>query len=533
MELRIGAQEWLTVTSVVKAIEPGSTIMLHPDTAPRVKASFVYLQDRVSERIPVYGVNTQFGDQVRMFNNEVHDLTEEEYFERIRRQQFDLIRSHACGVGPPVCPDIVRLTMLLRAHCLAKGYSGVHIGCVELILSFLEKGLTPSVRRYGSIGASGDLIPLAMIARACIGDPVQVVAQGERTTADKAMKTCGLEPLEVHLREGTALVNGTSFMTAIACLALYRLKRLFDQTVSAIGMALEALRVVETAYEDLPHKLKNSAYQRKLAERFRDSWNGSELVERHHEYRNRVGTDNRVPDGGAGLGLQDIYSVRSVCHGLAPFCEALDIAETWIEQEINSVNDNPIVDPEGKDIYESANFMGYNVAQGCELLTAQVAGCSAWIHALVGNLLHPRKNKGLPANLSEDPVRYSGFRPAQLLACSLAVQNRSLAQHFQSFMIPTEGDNQDVNSLGTHSALNLWDSVENMYSITSILILIASQALELRGLDKAGMQGRRCVDQVRGIAAAMRSDRPLKDDIDAVRLALENREILCRKDPQE
>jgi histidine ammonia-lyase len=182
---------------------------------------------------------------------------------------------------------------------------------------------------------------------------------------------------------------------------------------------------------------------------------------------------------------------------------------------MNSVNDNPIVVPEDAQIYHTANFMGYYVSSACDMLRANIAQAATWLHALLANLVHPRKSRGLPVNLIEDPTNYSGFRPIQILAASLAVQCRKLAQTHAAFVLPTEGDNQDVNSLGTHAAFDLRSSVEHLEQLTGILLMAAAQALEIRGIENAGAKSRTIVADYREAVPTLREDRLVHDDLTA------------------
>jgi len=209
-----------------------------------------------------------------------------------------------------------------------------------------------------------------------------------------------------------------------------------------------------------------------------------------------------------------------VAQGFGVFHENLARATLWVETEMNSVNDNPIVVPDDAQVYHTANFMGYYVSSACDLLRADIAQAATWIHALIANLVHPRKNRGLPVNLVEDPTNFSGFRPIQILAASIAVQCRKLAQTHASFVLPTEGDNQDVNSLGTHAAFDLRAAVQHLQELTGILLMAASQALELRGISEASAKSRAIVAEYRQIVPFLREDRLVHEDLTATVAAL-------------
>jgi len=361
------------------------------------------------------------------------------------------------------------------------------------------------VRCYGSIGASGDLIPLAMIAAALIGEEVAVTYKDQVMMAPQAMQLAGLQPYKPVMRDGLALLNGTSFMTAIASLAVADLQRVFQQMLSAIAMTLESLFVISSAYHPLVHQLKQQHGENIINQFFVDFWQGSQLLTDLDELRITDGSHKPV---------QDYYSIRSIPQGFGPFQENLERAIKWIENEMNSVNDNPVIDVKDKNIHHSANFMGYYITDSCDILKMNIAQASTWLHALLANLVHPRKNHDLPVNLVPNPSKHNGFRSMQLLAAALAVQNRKFAQPHQAFTIPTEGDNQDVNSLGTHAAFDFKESVANLERLTAILLLAATQALELRGIEKASKKAQTIHQVVRQYSPMIEHCRPMSEEIE-------------------
>jgi histidine ammonia-lyase len=370
----------------------------------------------------------------------------------------------------------------------------------------LNRGITPLCYRYGSIGASGDLVPLATIAAAVVGEDVDVHFDGGIMPIRTLLGHLGLSPLRIQGREGLALINGTSFMSSIAGLAVHDLSRVFEPMIDVIAMALEALRVIEAGYQPIVHQLKGHKGEMAVAELIREFWKGSRLIRDLEEARTEATTE---------IGVQDYYSLRSVAQGFGVFHEDLARAVQWVESEMNSVNDNPIVVPADGQIYHTANFMGYYVSSACDMLRANIAQAATWLHALLANLVHPRKSRGLPVNLIEDPTNYSGFRPIQILAASLAVQCRKLAQTHAAFVLPTEGDNQDVNSLGTHAAFDLRSSVEHLEQLAGILLMAAAQALEIRGISNAGARSQAIVGKYRQIVPTLREDRLVHDDLTA------------------
>lgn len=505
--ISIGRGRRLSISSSPALADYISPVALPPQSLEVIEASYQFLKVHVDSRVPIYGVNTNFGDQVRYIDASIKETDSLDYYDSINERQENIIRSLSCGLGDVVSPRIVRVTMMLRAHCLAQGYSGVHPELINSLLDFLNAGITPCVRCYGSIGASGDLIPLAMIAAALIGEEVAVIYQDRVMMAPEAIRLAGLKAYKPIMRDGLALINGTSFMTAIASLAIYDLNRLFTQMLSAIAMTLESLLVISSAYHPMVHQLKHHRGETAINQFFVDFWEGSQLLTDLDELRT---TDYSYKP------VQDYYSIRSVPQGFGPFQENLERAIEWIEKEMNSVNDNPVIDSEEGHIHHSANFMGYYITDACDIMKMNISQASTWMHALLANLVHPRKNHNLPVNLVPDPRKNNGFRSMQLLSAALAVQNRKLGQSHQSFTLPTEGDNQDVNSLGTHAAFDLQEAVTNLERLTAILILAASQALELRGIEKASKKAQFIHQIIRQYSPKIEACRPMTEEIEVI-----------------
>jgi phenylalanine ammonia-lyase len=405
--LSIGRSCQLTINSARTLVSKSPKVIVGAQAHKVIDTAYQFLKRHVDTRIPIYGINTNFGDQVRYIDTAIKETDVLDYYESINQRQENILRSLSCGIGSMVSPSIVRVTMMLRAHCLAQGYSGVHPELINALLGFINKGISPVVNWYGSIGASGDLIPLAMIASALIGEEVAVHYQDKIMMAPEAMQLAGLTPYRPVMRDGLALINGTSFMTAISSLAIYDLNRLFKQMLATIAMTLESLLVISSAYHPMVHQLKKHQSEIDVNQFFIDFWKDSQLLTDLDDLRQTDYTHKPV---------QDYYSIRAVPQGFGPFQENLHRAIIWIEDEMNSINDNPVLDIAQDKIYHSANFMGYYITDACDILKMNIAQASTWLHALLANLVHPRKNHNLPVNLVPDPNKHNGFRSLQLLA---------------------------------------------------------------------------------------------------------------------
>lgn len=470
---KIGKGVKLNIDDVVGVSRKLTKVELSNESFVVMNKSRNVVNKFVKNRKLVYGINTQFGGDVFRTDENMSNDSYEVYLNSLRNRQNNLIRSHNIGLGPKASKEVVRATMLLRTHAIAQGLSGARPEIAQMIIKELNKNSAPEIYKYGSIGASGDLIPLSSLADFLI---------------KKGLK---LEP-----KEGLALINGTSYMTGIASLAAYDLKMTFEALLCGLAMSLEAMLVIDNAYDDFIHQAKNHSGQIKVANFFADFWKDSKLC-----------SDD---------GIQDYYSLRAIPQGFGPMYDNLTLAIKWIEEELNSVNDNPIIDFKSEKVFHGANFMGYYITESCDILKMDIAQASSWAHAVIANLIHPRKNKGLPGNLINNPEKYSGYKPVQLLTASLAVENRKLAVNHQAFMLPTEGDNQDVNSLGTHAAHDLKTAVENLERLTAIVLLAGAQALQLRGEKQAGTKSRKMLKKIREISPFLEKDRTMKKDIEKV-----------------
>ena len=512
----LGGNSRLTLKNCNQVARENARVAIAGDAESLMDKSHEVLLKYMEERVPIYGLNTQFGGQVNMLDSNMTNHSDD-YHKSLRERQNNLIKSHDCGLGEEAPEEITRSAMMLRAHCISLGYSGVRPVVAQALINFLNKGIHPIIRKYGSIGASGDLIPLSAIAHALIGGKTDVYFKKEKMRIAEALKETGLDKFKLEGREGLALINGTSFMTGIAALAVYDLKRLFHANAFRDCHVAGIINGNRQRLQPVGSRTKKTQRSMLVNDFLNDFWKGNKLIQSLTDIRKenlRSFKSNHSVE--TVKGIQDCYSLRSVPQGFGPFQENLEKSAGWIEDEMNSVNDNPIINVEADKIYQAANFMGYYVTESCDILKMDIAQASTWLHAILANLVHPRKNLGLPANLVSHPEINNGFRPIQILAASLAVQNRKLAQSQQAFMIPTEGDNQDVNSLAAHAAFDLREAAENLERLTAMMLLASAQALELRGISKASNQAKKIHKTIREKSEFVEADRPLSGDIELV-----------------
>jgi histidine ammonia-lyase len=463
----------------------------------RVGASRRAVERILEEGRVVYGVNTGFG--------KLSDVTVPR--EQLRELQLNLVRSHACGLGPALPAEETRAMMLLRANVLAMGYSGARPVVVETLVAMLNRNVLPVVPEKGSVGASGDLAPLAHLALACVGEG-EAVYEGERLAGAEALRRAGVEPLRLEAKEGLALLNGTQALTAVGALALARAERVARAADVAGAMTLEALRGTPDAFDPKIHDARPHAGQRESAARLRELLRDSEIRESH-----RTG-DPRV---------QDAYSLRCMpqVHGAAR--DALRHAREITEIETGSATDNPLVfvsDAGAADVLSGGNFHGAPLALAFDYAAVALTHLGNIVERRIDRAVNPDKNEGLPPFLARRAGVESGLMVAQIAAVALLNECKVLAHPASTDNLPTDGGKEDHVSMGMTAATKLRQIVANVEHVLAIELLCAAEGLEHRLPLKPGRGVLRAYDTVRSHVAPLAGDRPLTSDIERLAAAL-------------
>jgi histidine ammonia-lyase len=440
-----------------------------------------------------YGVNTGFGRFVSRAIPE--ELTEE--------LQLRLLRSHACGVGEPYPDEIVRAAMLLRANALAKGYSGARIETVELLVECLNRGVLPHVPSRGSVGASGDLAPLAHLALPLIGEG-EATVEGRRLAGAEALAEVGLEPVRLQAKEGLSLVNGTQFMAAFGALGVVRARRLAKVADIACAQSLEALQGSRTSFLPQIHALRPLQGQGDSAANVLQLLEDSAINE-SHRWCDKV---------------QDAYSLRCApqVHGASR--DLLDYAARTVQVELNSATDNPLVLVEDGMLVSNGNFHGQPLAFALDALSMAVSELADIAERRVERLVNPSLSGGLPAFLTGDGGLNSGFMIPQYVAASLVSENKVLSHPAAVDSIPTSAGQEDHVSMGNASGLKAWQVLANAERVLAIELLAGAQGVEFLAPLQPGVGVRAAREFVRSISPRLRDDRPLTPDIEAVAAAV-------------
>jgi histidine ammonia-lyase len=444
----VGAED---VVAVARHDRP---VVLGDDASEALERAAAVVDRLAHEAEPVYGVSTGFG---ALANTVIPP-------ERSAELQLALIRSHAAGMGPEIEGEVVRAMMLLRARTLAMGYSGVRTDVVETILALLDAGITPVVREHGSLGASGDLAPLASVALVLLGEGQARRADGTLVDGATALAEADLDPLVLRAKEGLALINGTDGMLGMLVLALDDLDRLLRVADVAAAMSVEALLGTDRAFAEDLIAMRPQTGQAVSAANLRRLLAGSAVVASH-----RYGDDR----------VQDAYSLRCTpqVHGAAR--DTVEHARTIAERELVSCIDNPVVLPDGR-VESCGNFHGAPLAAVADFLAVSVADVGAISVARTDRLLDPARSHGLPPFLAPDAGVNSGLMLAQYGQAAMVAENRRLAVPASTDTLPTSAMQEDHVSLGWSATRKLRTAVANLTRILAVEITAATFGLELR-----------------------------------------------------
>lgn len=470
--------EQLTAEDIVYIGVADKQVQLEDNALKRCRVSRDFLEESIAKKHIIYGVNTSFGP---MCNKIIND-------DEIETLQINLIRSHAAGLGDPLKPYITRSVLAVRLNTLVKGYSAVRIELLELIRDMINRGVAPYIPEAGSVGASGDLIHLAHMALAIIGEG-KAYFKGQLMSAEEALSKADLKPYRLSYKEGIALINGTAAMTAIGAFALFGAKKLLNIACVNAAFAVEIFGGIDDAFDMSLHTVKPHPGQINIAKTvgrlYEGSANITRRVEMHDKIRENDKTDTPVFE--TDINVQDVYSIRCTPQILAPVEEAIEFVERTLVCEANSSNDNPIVIPEEKKIIHGGNFHGQSIGFTMDMLSIAISTLCNLSERRINKLLDPKLNEGLPEHLIPGTIGLTmGFMGAQYLATSTTAENRQLANPVSTNSISTNASNQDVVSMGTVAARKAFKAISNAKHIITLEILADLQALSFRNVDKMG-----------------------------------------------
>jgi len=484
----------------VSAVARGTEQMaLAAAARARIEASRRVIVQIIAENRTVYGVNTGFGklSDMRIDPSQIRDL------------QLNLVRSHSCGLGDPLSIEEARAMLLLRANVLALGYSGCRPIVVETLIEMLNRGVTPVIPEKGSVGASGDLAPLAHLALTAIGEGEAYFEQKRMPSAD-ALARAGIAPLQLEAKEGIALLNGTQAMAAVGGLALFRAERLARLADVAGAMSLEALKGTPVAFDQRIHSARPHAGQIAVAGHLRELLRDSEIRESHVEGDPRV---------------QDAYSLRCMPQVHGAVRDALSHARGIVETETGSATDNPLVFVDSSEVLSGGNFHGAPLALAFDYVAMAVTDLMSITERRLDRLVNPDANEDLPPFLTSHPGPASGFMMLQIVAASLLNEAKVLAHPASIDNIPTDGGKEDHVSMGMTGAIKLRSIVGLAERMVALELIAAAEGLEYRKPLKPGRGVTNAYQAVRQRVERLTTDRSMTADIEGLAAAIRTSEF--------
>jgi histidine ammonia-lyase len=482
----------LTIGDVVRVARQYEQVALGNEARQKVAKCRDIMEDLARSNV-AYGINTGFGalSNVTISPGDLEKL------------QINLIRSHAAGVGPALPTDVTRAMMLLRANTLAKGLSGVQLSTLETLIAMINLRVHPVIPERGSVGASGDLAPLAHLALVMVGEGEAEYA-GRRISGSEALKAAAIVPARLKAKEGLALTNGTQMMTAVGALMVHDATVLADCAERSGALSFDVLQGLVEAFDKRIHESRPHPGQIQSAQHMLHLLEGSKLV---------GSGDERVRKG---LHRQDAYSLRCIPQVMGAARDAINYASRVIEVELNSANDNPLIFPEDRAVLSGGNFHGQPIAIVLDLLAIALTTVGNLVERRIARLLDPNLNMGLPPFLVPDAVKAglnSGLMTSQYSAAALASENKILAHPASADSIPTSADFEDFVSMGPAAALKLMRITENARTIVAIELLCAAQAADARGIENLSSANRETHSVVRKVVPKLHEDREISKDI--------------------
>lgn len=458
----------LTLQQTHDIVFSQTPVQIHPDAMARVRNSYQFLKQFSKEKL-IYGINTGFGPMAQ------YRIPEEDQVQL----QYNLVRSHASGQGSPISPTNTRAIVLARLNTLLEGRSGIHPDVVEGLTNFINHDIMPVIYEHGSVGASGDLVQLAHLALALIGEG-KVWWNGIITPTREVFEHLNITPLQMHLREGLGLMNGTSAMTGVGMVNLIHSRNLMQWSILATALLIEIVEAYDDFFSQELNNTKRHPGQRYVASALRRSLQGSSLIRKRKDYL----YDQKVTEAYLDDKVQEYYSIRCAPQILGPIWDTITYAQQVLENEINSVNDNPIVDVSLRDVHHGGNFHGDYVALEMDKVKIALTKLSMLSERQLNFLLNNKLNQKLPpfVNLGRLGLNL-GMQGAQFVATSTVAENQTYSSPMYVHSIPNNNDNQDIVSMGTNAALLTGKVIENTYQVLSVQMLTLAQAVDYLGIE--------------------------------------------------
>ena len=487
----------LTIENVINVALNYEKVELSAEAIPQINKSRKFVDSVVAEGKVVYGITTGFGELANTYI--APELTD--------KLQENFLRSHSVGVGKPLKEDAVRGMILLRANALAKGFSGVRVEIIKNLLALLNNKIYPYIPCQGSVGASGDLAPLAHLALALVGEG-ECFVEGKRVPSEAVLKENGINITKLKAKEGLGLTNGTQLMASLGCLALHQAKVLVKNAQIAAAMSIEALKGTAKAFDEKIHNLRPHPGQLKCAENMRNLVRNSQIMTSHKDC-------NKV---------QDAYTLRCIPQVYGAVMDTIDYVEKVLSIEINSATDNPLIFADENEAISGGNFHGEPLAFAMDYLGIALSEIGSISERTIDRLVNPHKS-GLPPFLVKESGVNSGFMIAQYTAASLVSENKVLAHPASVDSIPTSAGQEDHVSMGPIAARHARDILSNVENVIVVEMLAAAQGIDFWE-DKPGKGAGIAYNVIRKCIPFMEEDRILYKDMEVIRKIVNNGKIV-------
>ncbi len=499
----------LSLADFSAVLYEGKEVALDPKAVEKVEANFRFLQKFSSNKL-IYGINTGFGPMAQYKVSE----------ENMLQLQYNLIRSHSSGSNSLMSPIMVKGVMLARLNSLMQGYSGIHPETVHLIKELINNDVTPCIFEHGGVGASGDLVQLAHLGLVLIGEG-EVVYKGEIRPTAEVFKQLNIKPLSIHIREGLAILNGTSAMTGIGMANIVQAQKLLEWSVLLSAMINEVVEAYDDHYSYELNIVKHHKGQNKIAAQLREILKDSKMIRNRSEHLyNPAKLDQEVFKDK----VQEYYSLRCVTQVLGPIYDTISQAEKVVTDELNSVNDNPVIDHENQNIFHGGNFHGDYVSLEMDKLKIAITKLSMLSERQLNYLLNEKLNQKFPPFVNLGVLGFNfGMQGMQFTATSTVAENQTMSFPMYVHSIPNNNDNQDIVSMGCNAALMTRRVINNSFEVLAIQMMTVLQAIDhMKCTDRLSSETHHVYTEIRKLFPVFIEDKPKYKDLEKIKTYFEN-----------
>lgn len=496
-------QDYLTIQDFSSIVLENEKVEVASTLLQRVQKSYEFLQSFSSNKV-IYGVNTGFGPMAQ------YRIQEKDQ----KQLQYNLIRSHASGIGNPLAPVHVKAAILARLNTLALGKSGVNDSVIHLMKELINRDITPLIFAHGGVGASGDLVQLAHLALILIGEG-EVFYKGERKATKEVFELEQLQPIDIKIREGIALMNGTSVMTGIGIVNVLASEKLVQHMIKASSMINELVQAYDDHLSEPLNHSKLHQGQRKVAESMRNHLKDSELTRNRQQHLYSGDNTEEI----FKEKVQEYYSIRCVPQILGPIYDTIEVVKDVLEKEINSANDNPIIDVEAQQVYHGGNFHGDYISLEMDKLKLVITKLSMLSERQLNYLMNSKINEMLPPFVNLGQLGFNfGMQGVQFTATSTTAENQALSTSMYIHSIPNNNDNQDIVSMGTNAAVLCSNVIENAFEVLAIECITLIQAVDaLQCYEKMSSASKKWYTELRAIVPVFAQDQVMYPLVEQVK----------------